>query len=169
MELLAQIGNAILDNLVVLREAVQAIRDALTGHQLTRTRFISVILNKDALQGVPIGQGKCKGVRIKGNFYRTGTATEQVNPMGSSIAKANPAHPGYFYYGDSKQQTWEYLLFNIAQFTAAEATNNGFTPNPETSKFIPCKDLNDVWLRYPQGFFDNESAPSIEVQVQIYD
>lgn len=167
MEYLTKLTAAILDTLVSIPDILLAIRDALLGHQLTRTRFISVILDKNALQGVPIGQGKCKGVRVKGNFFKTGETAVQL--FTEDVAQIVC---GYFYYGDSKQQTWEYLIVQGIPFYNNDTGQLEYRPIPNTaeSKFIPCKDLNDVWLRYPQGFTPaSESAPSIEVQVQIYD
>lgn len=91
---------------------------------LLKTRFITVPITNTPNGGVKIGDGKCKGVRLKLNAFVRNTA--------------GLAHTPFFaYYGDAKEQEIELM-----------AVDTLGSVNVEWSKLIPCTDLNQVFIRY---------------------
>jgi hypothetical protein len=125
--------------------------DLLLANQITETAFSSVIVKSNVLQGQPIGQGACKAVILRANKFLTySDAPDTYNGDAGVGGRANK-----FYYGDSKQQTFEYLL-NVDNA-------NRTLGNTKDSEIIYCKDLSDVWVRQ----FNNENV-DIEIQILIY-
>jgi|CXWL01.1.fsa_nt_gi hypothetical protein len=107
---------------------------------ITKTRFAQIEINENDKIGTPIGQGACRAVALKANHFKQALTTNQITDV-----------QGYFYYGDSKQQTMEYLI------NVGAAAN----PNVRTSEIIICQNLQDVWVRFPTCF--TESVITIDL------
>lgn len=114
----------------------------LIDHQITHSRFISKVLNGGMLGGVPIGEGECKGVILSANHFE----------LYSDNAQSNDNIAAKFYYGDSEQQSKEFL------FNTNEALHD---TNQRDSGFIPCTDLSQVWVRLT----DNIAPVQIEIHI----
>lgn len=67
----------------------------LDGANLTLTDTVTVLVNPSNVEGVKIGEGKCKAVILRLNNHESNVAT-----VTSTL---------YFYYGDSKSQIFEVL------------------------------------------------------------
>lgn len=112
--------------------------------QYTEIDFKTVIVNANNLQGTPLGQGRCKGVRLRVNFYQ---------PLTGSAGG-----PLYMYVGTARQQSWE-IINNINPPGDPQ-------PNPANSIFIPCTDLNQVFVKLPtEADGGNDDWP---IEVMIY-
>lgn len=123
--------------------------DYLSDNRITRTEFKTVTITDTPDYGIPIGNGKCKGVRLKLNvFKRNGADRVNVGTDNSFL----------IYYGDAQSQEVE-LIASVNDF------NLIVTPNFEPSKFIPCTDLSQVFIRYKQL---DDATPEAQVQVIIY-
>lgn len=108
--------------------------DTLQALGITKTRVTSIPVTSSNVYGIPIGQGKCKAVVLKANHFIPNTTTPQISNV-----------QGYFYYGDSQQQSYEYIV-NVG------AAN---VPNVRSSELIICNDLQDVWVRFPDIFAED--------------
>lgn len=111
---------------------------------ITNTRFISLELLAGMLSGIPIGQGKCKGVSLSANHFQLYTANT-AQGAGTGLK---------FYYGDRYQQSKEYL---INTNTTAGNTNN------RDSGFIPCEDLSEIYVR-----FTDASPAKLQIEIEVY-
>lgn len=101
--------------------------DLLLDRCITRSRFRSLVLQGGMVGGVPIGQGKCKGVILSANHFELYETTEQFT-----------GNNGGFYYGDSQQQSKQYLVNTNETPTDTNARDTGI---------IPCEDQSEVWVR----------------------
>lgn len=127
---------------MTLEEKIQFYLDRQPRH----TRWISLILNQSMVGGIPIGQGACKGVKLSANHFKLYDTTGQFT---AASAK--------FYYGDSEQQSKEYLIN-----TNETATDT----NQRDSGYIPCTDLSEVWVRFADAFVITE-AQSRVVEIHV--
>lgn len=130
-----------------LVQSVRSIQNGLTEHYFTRTRFSSVVVKVDNLQGVPVGMGKCKAIKIRPNQFVINSNNLQAVTVQDRL-----------YYGDSKQQTFEYPLTVGADRLAGA--------NPFASELIYCQDLSEVYLRVPAT---DGGIAELEVQIMIFD
>lgn len=128
--------------------------------EFTKTRFITVPIKQTLEQGIAIGQGKCKAVRLKLNTFFRNTL--------ELVALGTPLQPFLVYYGDS--QTQENELF--ANSTYDTVTGDGIESIICIGDWTPkiyCTNLEEVFIRYG-GTEQNPNWPATaNVQVMILD
>lgn len=89
-----------------------------------KTRYITVQVKNTPINGIKIGDGRCQGVRLRLNAFTRNTAVLVHTPF-------------LCYYGDAKEQENELI-----------AVDTLGSVNKDWSRFIPCTDLNEVFVRF---------------------
>lgn len=127
------------------------LKDNLTTEQLlslliqsriTRTQFKVILIpaiTNTRLSGKPIGQGSCRGVRLYLNSLVLDSAGDDSDPP---VPLKTGAAFNQIYYGDEAGQYHE-LIAGVE------------------SKFIPCRDLQEIWIR------GNGSANQVIVTIYL--
>lgn len=93
------------------------------------------------ITGKAIGNGKCKGVKLRFNFLQRDASTSNIPPD-------TVQNLACFYVGDANRQEYEALAGT-------------------DSPLILCNDLSEVWVRIPLYSADAAYTPAI--QVIVYD
>lgn len=108
----------------------------------TKSSFFAIHVHATltATQGIKIGSGKCKAVRLRLNALTRDTQTAIFSVDGVQ-------NQGCFYLGDANRQEYEVLAGT-------------------DSPLILCNDLSEVWVRFPPYLY---VAPAGAIQVIVYD